>query len=94
MRSCFRSYACAFCLRQAVSLLLLLALRSPKVDHAQLLNDPAHACSLTGFLPLHAVVANGRRAMYDFLVELPGLPSLHASRAGPPEVRSAKAAAA
>ena len=29
-------------------------------------------CQLTGFLPLHAVVANGHTAMYDFLCDLPG----------------------
>ena len=34
--------------------------------------DASEFCELTGFLPLHAVVANGHRAMYDFLCELPG----------------------
>ena len=29
-------------------------------------------CQLTGFLPLHAVVANGHTKMYDFLCDLPG----------------------
>ena len=28
-------------------------------------------CLLTGFLPLHAVVANGHTSMYDFLCDLP-----------------------
>ena len=45
------------------------------------LNDPKAACRFTGFLPLHAVVASGHKAMYDFLVELPNLPMLHGHHA-------------
>ena len=75
------AYACAFCLRRAVSLLLSLSARSPKLEGAVSLNDPLSACTLSGFLPLHAVVANGRCAMYDFLVELPGMPAHHMMRA-------------
>ena len=76
------AYACAFCLRRAVALYLSLSTRSTKLDSSTVsVNDPRRACTLTGFLPLHAVVANGHRAMYDFLVELPELPSLHECRA-------------
>ena len=35
------------------------------------LNDPAQACAITGYLPLHAVTACGMRDMYNFLIELP-----------------------
>jgi hypothetical protein len=34
------------------------------------LNDKVHACKLTGFLPLHAVVANGLVDEYDWLINL------------------------
>ena len=33
----------------------------------------AEACEITGFLPLHAVTANGLTDMFDWLVDLPGL---------------------
>ena len=33
----------------------------------------AEACEMTGFLPLHAVTANGLTDMFDWLVDLPGL---------------------
>jgi len=61
------SFACCFGLRQAVLALLDTELVS--------LNRREHSCSISGFLPLHAVVACGTPSqleMYDFLTsELP-----------------------
>ena len=34
----------------------------------RLLDDPRYACVRTGFLPLHAAVANGRAEAFDFLI--------------------------
>ena len=39
-----------------------------------------HACTFTGFLPVHAVVANGHKSMFDFLLALPQLPTLYDMR--------------
>ncbi len=36
--------------------------------------NPKHACKLTGFLPVHVAVANGLTAMYNMLIDLPGMP--------------------
>ena len=36
-------------------------------EFANRLTDPEAACPVTGFLPLHAAVANGQLDMYDFL---------------------------
>ena len=47
------------------------------------LNDPAHACPLTGFLPLHVAVANSLTGMFNFLTDLPGLPLEPRVYAGP-----------
>ena len=40
------------------------------------LDSKRNACRITGFLPLHAVVANSQSNMYDFLADLPDLPTL------------------
>jgi hypothetical protein len=58
------SYACAFNMQKAVHAIL-------KTDVVSL-NDRHEACRISGFLPLHASVANARREMYDYLTE--GLP--------------------
>ena len=56
------AYACCFELRDAVRRILDTGLVS--------LNQREEGtCVLTGFLPIHAVVANGLRSMYDFLTE-------------------------
>jgi hypothetical protein len=58
------SYACVFGLRQGVLALLM--------TNAVSLNSRADACPNTGFLPLHAIVANGVLTMFDFVTkELP-----------------------
>ena len=58
------AYACCFELRSAV----LKMLSTGKVN----LTNPRDACVITGFLPLHAVAANGLKAMYEWLAkELP-----------------------
>jgi len=58
------SYACCFGLQAAVLALLETGLVS--------LNDRRDVCDRTGFLPLHAVVANCEASMYDFITsELP-----------------------
>lgn len=75
------AYAVCFCLRRAVSLMLSLSARSPKMYKVLTLNDPRLACARTGFLPLHAAVANGQVEMYDFLVKLPGQEALQEFRA-------------
>ncbi len=58
------SYASCFELREAVRTLLDTGLVS--------LNDRSNTCPLTGFHPIHAVVASGSTAMYEFISsELP-----------------------
>jgi len=65
-------------------MLLSLSARSSKLAGVLSLNDAQHACPISGFLPLHCVVANGHCAMYDFLVELPGMADdLRASETSP-----------
>lgn len=58
------SYACCFRLERAVVRLLETGLVS--------LNDRRDACKITGFLPVHAVVANGLTGMYEWLTSLNG----------------------
>jgi hypothetical protein len=55
------AYACCFELRGAV-----LAMLATKVVS---LNERRDACEITGFLPLHAVTANGLKAMYEWLTK-------------------------
>ena len=58
------SYACVFDLRQAASKILSTGLVS--------LNGEMSRCKLTGFLPIHAVTANGLRGTYEWMKsELP-----------------------
>ena len=58
------AYACVFDLRAAVVKMLETGLVS--------LNDENARCKLTGFLPLHAVTANGLRGTYQWMTkELP-----------------------
>ena len=58
------AYACVFSLRRAILLMLETRLVC--------LNDRSDACVITGFLPIHVVVANSLESMYDFLSkELP-----------------------
>ena len=64
-------YACCFCLKRAVAAMLTTELVS--------LNAPAARCDITGFLPIHAVCANGLKDMYNWLttgVGKPGEPTL------------------
>ncbi len=72
------SFAATFCLRRAIALLLSLSLRSKQDKMKGIVdtNSPKHACMRSGLMPLHATVANGKAAMYDWLTELPGLPLL------------------
>mmetsp|Transcript_32616 Transcript_32616/g.74806 ORF Transcript_32616/g.74806 Transcript_32616/m.74806 type:complete len:228 (-) Transcript_32616:1471-2154(-) len=46
---------------------------SGRFERIVTLND-VH-CTITGFLPIHAVTASGVTSMYDFLLDLPGLPA-------------------
>ena len=55
------SYACVFDLREAVNALLDTGLVS--------FNEQSSRCKLTGFLPLHAVMANGRRGVYEWMTK-------------------------
>ena len=58
------SYACVFDLRHAVRAMLDTGL----VD----LNDRTQACKITGFLPIHSVVANGNTHCFEWMTgELP-----------------------
>lgn len=59
------AYACSFNMRKAVEALLEAGGDSPILN----LNDPKDACRLTGFLPLHAAVANRKSTMFDFLTD-------------------------
>ena len=56
------AYACCFELRSAVVRMLETGLVS--------LNDRRDACVVTGYLPLHAVTANGLKAMYEWLTKV------------------------
>ena len=62
-------YACVFELRQAVLEMLRLGLD---------LND--EPCTATGFLPIHALVANSKLEMIDWVTELPDMPLKSARR--------------
>ena len=53
------NFACAFELCDAVHAYLATGLVT--------LNDRAHACRLTGFLPIHTAVAHGHMELYDHL---------------------------
>ncbi len=68
------AYCVAFSLQRALTTLLLAGRREPAMAGLVDLNDPAHACPLTGFLPLHVAVANSLTGMFNFLTDLPGLP--------------------
>lgn len=63
------AYACVFELKRAI-IALLEAGRALGIGIS--LNNRAHACTITGFLPIHAVVANRNANMFDYLSE--GLP--------------------
>ena len=56
-------------------------LNKPELDDIIDLNDSSNACTITGFLPVHAAAANGLRKMVDFLCDLPGQPHLEHKRA-------------
>lgn len=68
------SYMVAFSLERALISLLIASKRIPAMSGLIDFNDRAHACPLTGFLPLHVAVANSLTSMFNFLVDLPGLP--------------------
>jgi hypothetical protein len=68
------SYFVAFSLQRALTTLLLASKSEPRMAGLVDLNDPEHACPLTGFLPLHVAVANSLTGMFNFLIDLPGLP--------------------
>ena len=68
------SYFVAFSLQRALTTLLLASKSEPRMAGLVDLNDPRHACPLTGFLPLHVAVANSLTGMFNFLIDLPGLP--------------------
>jgi len=57
-------YCAAFGLRAPIALLF----SNEGVRRSLNLSDPRLACSRTGFLPLHAAVANGRPDMFDYLI--------------------------
>ena len=57
-------YLAAFGLKAPTALLLAASC----LDVSSFLSDDRHACKKTGFLPLHAAVANGRPEMFDFLI--------------------------
>lgn len=67
-------YLVAFSLEKALVTLLAVSSSSPAMAGLVDLNDPTHACPLTGFLPLHVAVANSLTSMFNFLIDLPGLP--------------------
>eukprot|EP00966_Prymnesium_polylepis_P030959 720306-Prymnesium_polylepis.1 len=72
------AWVCVFGLRRALQRMLECErLAKGVID----LNDHRQACKTTGFLPVHAVTANGLRDMYDFVTELPRLPHLEHARA-------------
>ena len=60
-------YAAVFGMKSALQLMLML----PELNGIVDLNSPEVGCPITGFLPIHAVTANGLRDMLHFLVELP-----------------------
>ena len=60
-------YLSCFGMKRALLQVLSSAEATGNLD----LNDPAQACAITGYLPIHAVVACGMRDMYNFLIELP-----------------------
>ncbi|KAL1499226.1 hypothetical protein AB1Y20_013732 [Prymnesium parvum] len=62
------SYAAVFNMHRAMGVML-----SGRFERIVTLND-VH-CTITGFLPIHAVTASGVTSMYDFLLDLPGLPA-------------------
>ena len=66
--STFISFAAAFGLRKVIATVMAT---DEDVGICQGLEgrliDPNQACPLTGFMPLHVAVANGRLRMYDFL---------------------------
>ena len=68
------SYFVSFSLQRALTTLLLASQREPGMAGLVDLNDPKNACPLTGFLPLHVAVANSLTGMFNFLIDLPGLP--------------------
>ena len=70
------AYVCTFALRRALALMLSFSKQSRKMRGVIDLNAPRHACRATGFLPLHAAVANGQMAMHDFMVDLYATPIL------------------
>ena len=74
------AYAASFCMKRAVAVYLKLG-ASDKMRGFVGLNEAEHQCKLTGFAPLHAVVANGYDAMYDFLADLPIMDQLSGGEA-------------
>jgi len=67
------SYAVAFELEGAIRQMLLAADECAEMQGVIDLNEPSHACPLTGFLPIHVAVANSLTSMFNFLVDLPGM---------------------
>ena len=67
------SYAVAFELEGAIRQMLIAADECPEMEGVIDLNEPAHACPLTGFLPIHVAVANSLTSMFNFLIDLPGM---------------------
>jgi len=60
------NFIAAFGLKRVLKQVVLSEVHEPAPGGSRLL-DYTHACSITGFLPLHAAVANGRMDMYNLL---------------------------
>ena len=65
-------FATAFSMTRLLAEMLSRAANSAKVKGIFDLNDHAHACKHTGFLPIHVAVANWLAEMYDELITGPG----------------------
>ena len=64
------SYMCCFGMKRAICAVL----SEPRLNAFLSINNPMQACTITGYLPIHAVTANGMRDMYNFLCDLPPCP--------------------
>ena len=66
--STFTSFAAAFGLRKVIATIMVTddSVGICQAGEGRLV-DSNLACPLTGFMPLHVAVANGRLRMYDFL---------------------------
>ena len=76
-------YMVAFSMPRPIALLAFHCKSCSKMHGLLQLDNPRHACRITGFLPLHIAVVNGLTGMYDFILNFANIRELEEFRSRP-----------